>query len=73
MGGEVEAERGGGEIVRPLPLEKLLNMLGYDYSAPVEGRREAVDKTAIKALLKPKTELKKVDPATSATPDEQPK
>jgi hypothetical protein len=40
--------------VRPLPLEKLLNLLGYDYSAPIEGRREAYDKPAIKALLKPR-------------------
>ncbi len=40
--------------VRPLPLEKLLNLLGYDYSAPIEGRREAYDKSAIKQLLKPK-------------------
>jgi hypothetical protein len=40
--------------VRPLPLEKLLNLLGYDYSAPIEGRREAYDKAAIKQLLKPK-------------------
>lgn len=40
--------------VRPLPLEKLLNMLGYDYSAPVEGRREAANKGAIQELLKAK-------------------
>ena len=59
--------------VRPLPLEKLLNMLGYDYSAPVEGRREAYDKSSVKALLKPRTELKKAEPSTSANPDEQPK
>ena len=41
--------------VRPLPLEKLLNMLGYDYAAPIEGRREAFDKAAVRQLLKPKT------------------
>ncbi len=40
--------------VRPLPLEKLLNMLGYQFSAPVEGRREAFDKAGIKNLTKPK-------------------
>ena len=40
--------------VRPLPLEKLLNMLGYDYSAPIEGRREAFDKSGVRQLLKPK-------------------
>ena len=42
------------QAVRPLPLEKLLNMLGYDYSMPIEGRREAVDKSAIQQLLKPR-------------------
>ena len=41
--------------VPPLPLEKLLSMLGYDYSAPIEGRREAFNKGAVKALLKPKS------------------
>ena len=40
--------------VRPLPLEKLLNMLGYDYSMPIEGRREAVDRSSINELLKPR-------------------
>ena len=42
--------------VRPLPLEKLLNMLGYDYSAPIEGRREAFDKAGVRQLLKPKNQ-----------------
>jgi hypothetical protein len=51
--------------VRPLPLEKLLNLLGYDYAAPIEGRREAYDKAAIKQLLKPKG-------ATSAPAPTQP-
>ena len=40
--------------VRPLPVEKLLNMLGYDYSAPVQGRREAYDRSAVQQLLKAK-------------------
>ncbi|WP_435005262.1 hypothetical protein P12x_003157 [Tundrisphaera lichenicola] len=40
--------------VRPLPLEKLLNMLGYDFSAPIEGRREAFDKGGVQELVKPK-------------------
>ena len=43
------------QAVRPLPLEKLLNLLGYDYSMPIEGRREAYDKTTVQDLLKPKT------------------
>jgi len=50
--------------VRPLPLEKLLNMLGYDYSAPIEGRREALDKGGIKELLKPKPGSQAPAPAT---------
>jgi hypothetical protein len=54
--------------VRPLPLEKLLNMLGYDYSAPIEGRREAFDKFSIKELLKPKTGAISGQPPSSATP-----
>jgi hypothetical protein len=53
--------------VRPLPLEKLLNMLGYDYSARIEGRREAFDKGSIKELLKPKPDQTGQSPA-SATP-----
>jgi hypothetical protein len=48
--------------VRPLPLEKLLNMLGYQYSAPIEGRREAFDRPGIKSLTKPK------GAGTAATP-----
>ncbi len=56
--------------VRPLPLEKLLNMLGYDYASPIEGRREAFDKTAVKQLLKPKTERK---PASEPSTSDQPK
>ncbi len=46
------------QAVRPLPLEKLLNMLGYDYSMPIEGRREAIDKTSIQDLLKKRPNAK---------------
>ena len=53
------------QAVRPLPLEKLLNMLGYDYSMPIEGRREAIDKTSIQELLKPKPNR---SPAPATTP-----
>ena len=52
------------QAVRPVPLEKLLNMLGYDYSAPVEGRREAIDRNSIQDLLK----AKPGKPGTPATP-----
>jgi len=40
--------------VRPMPIERLLTFLGYDYHAPVRGRTEAVDKAALKRLLTPK-------------------
>jgi hypothetical protein len=42
-------------------------MLGYDYSAPIEGRREAFDRPAVKALLKPKGETA-APAATTPTP-----
>ena len=51
------------QAVRPLPLEKLLNMLGYDYSMPIEGRREAVDKASINQLLKPKIKQQPTPPS----------
>ncbi len=54
--------------VRPLPLEKLLNMLGYDYSAPIEGRREGFDKAAVKQLLKPKGAATSTAPSDTAAP-----
>jgi hypothetical protein len=67
--------------VRPLPLEKLLNLLGYDYSAPIEGRREAFDKSSIRQLLKSKgaaptapAQPSNTDPATpKEEPDAMPK
>jgi hypothetical protein len=54
--------------VRPLPLEKLLNMLGYEYSAPIEGRREAYDNFGIKSLTKPKGAGTTTPGSTSTTP-----
>lgn len=59
--------------VRPLPLEKLLNLLGYDYAAPIEGRREAYDKSSIKQLLKPKGgSAVPSQPSSAETPKEEP-
>jgi hypothetical protein len=49
--------------VRPMPLEKLLNYLGYDYQEPIEGRREAYDRYGVQQLLK-----KKAVPATPPAP-----
>ncbi len=54
--------------VRPLPLEKLLNMLGYDYSNPIEGRREAYDKSGVRQLLKGKGAAGTAAPATTTPP-----
>ncbi len=56
------------QAVRPLPLEKLLNMLGYDYSMPIEGRREAVDRGSIRELLKPRPTQAAPATAAPATP-----
>jgi hypothetical protein len=58
--------------VRPLPLEKLLNMLGYEYSAPVEGRREAFDRLGTKALIKPKGVGTAAPPSAAETPAAEP-
>jgi len=55
--------------VRPLPLEKLLNMLGYDYSMPIEGRREAFDRSGVKQLLKAKTNNAPAAPVTTPPGD----
>jgi len=59
------------QAVRPLPLEKLLNMLGYDYSMPIEGRREALDKSSIRDLLKPKP-VPKASAGGQASPGNDP-
>lgn len=40
--------------VRPMPVERALSYLGYDYHAPVRGRAEAVDKATLRRILSPK-------------------
>lgn len=40
--------------VRPMPVERLLPFLGYDFNAPVIGRPEKVDTRALKRVLAPK-------------------
>ncbi|WP_422930729.1 hypothetical protein [Singulisphaera sp. PoT] len=63
--------------VRPMPIERLLNFLGYDFHAPTQGRMEAVDKEAMKTLGRPRNEAAKKaaapQPATdeNATPKEE--
>lgn len=39
--------------IRPIPVERLLTYLGYDYAAPTRGRAEAQDTKAQKRLLAP--------------------
>jgi len=55
--------------VRPMPLERLLNFLGYDFHASIQGRVEAVDKEALKLLGRPRPEATK-KAATPAPADE---
>ncbi len=59
--------------VRPLPLEKLLNMLGYDYAAPVEGRREAFNRSGVQQLLKPRPKDASPPPARNSNSTDAPK
>jgi hypothetical protein len=42
--------------VRPIPIQRLLPYLGYDFAAPVVGRAEAVDLKTMKRVLSPKQE-----------------
>jgi hypothetical protein len=56
--------------VRPMPIERLLPFLGYDYHAPVLGRAEAVDLRTQKRLLAPRQETDQPKPAGEATPAE---
>jgi len=45
--------------VRPMPIERLLPYLGYDYLAPVRGRAEAIDVQTQKRLLSPRQDPNK--------------
>jgi len=42
--------------VRPMPIERLLPFLGYDYHAPIRGRAEAVDAGTLKRIGAPRQE-----------------
>lgn len=42
--------------VRPMPIERLLPYLGYDFFAPIRGRAEAVDTKSLKRMLMPRQE-----------------
>jgi len=60
--------------VRPMPIERLLPFLGYDFAAPVVGRAEAVDTTTLKRILAPRQENEPAKaPADSKSEDATPK
>jgi hypothetical protein len=52
--------------VRPMPIERLLPFLGYDYLAPVVGRTEAMDTATMKRLLAPRQETEQTKGAAGA-------
>jgi len=52
--------------VRPMPIQRLLPYLGYDYQAPLTGRSEATNAGALKRILAPRQEVDK--PRTDAAP-----
>jgi hypothetical protein len=53
--------------VRPMPIGRLLNYLGYQMNTPVVGRSEAVNDAAFRRLTakKPQTTLNPTNPAAS--------
>jgi hypothetical protein len=58
--------------VRPMPIERLLPYLGYDFAAPVRGRAEAVDTQTLKRVLAPRQEARpKPDAAKEEAPKEE--
>ncbi len=60
--------------VRPMPIERLLPFLGYDYLAPVVGRTEAIDTSTMKRILAPRQETEQAKGAAETPkPEEAPK
>lgn len=57
-----EARQNG---VRPMPIERLLPYLGYDFGAPIRGRAEAVDMQILKRILNPRQNPDRVKAAPS--------
>jgi hypothetical protein len=60
--------------VRPLPIERLLNYLGYDINTAVVGRAEAVNDAAYRRLTAKKPQVNTTPatkPATGAAPGEE--
>jgi hypothetical protein len=59
--------------VRPMPVERLLPFLGYDFHAPVMGRAEVVDVPSLKRVLMPRQTQKPgaAQPGAGAAPKEE--
>jgi hypothetical protein len=77
MQGELNQRKGEvikearNEGIRPMPIERLLNFLGYDINTPVLGRSEAVNNAAMRRLTAPRPQATPgaaTKPATGAAP-----
>lgn len=62
-----EARQNG---VRPMPIERLLPYLGYDFGSSIRGRAEAVDTQTLKRILTPRQDPNRVKPTPEAAPVE---
>ena len=58
--------------VRPMPIERLLPFLGYDFHAGIVGRAEAVDNSSLKRLVAPKQDANKPKPEAAPAAGETP-
>jgi len=59
--------------IRPMPIGRLLNFLGYDMNTPVVGRAEAVDESAMKRLTAPRPGAQGAKPAAASPGADQTK
>ncbi len=50
--------------VRPMPIERLLSYLGYEYGARIVGRAEAVDRNSLNLQIRGRGQQKAAAPAT---------
>jgi hypothetical protein len=50
--------------IRPMPIERLLAYLGYEYGARIVGRAEAVDRNALNMQIRGRGQQKAAAPAT---------
>ena len=54
--------------VRPMPIERLLPFLGYDYAAPIRGRAEVIDVPTLKRVLTPRQGAQAAPAAPAGAP-----